>query len=125
MPEGSRFLGWGSGGLRTPKVTKIKVFPGRESDLPGLEYQKDAFKSFATLGLQRSSLQKGKTAVYTNSGTAGSYTDTSSAATCRTATVGFSYAAEDSMNITGTAGISSAGGGIKGSSVSLSASLEF
>ena len=125
MPEGSRFLGWGSGGLRTPKVTKIKVFPGRESDLPGLEYQKDAFKSFATLGLQRSSLNSGKTAGYINNGTAGSYTDTSGAATYRKATVGFSYAANEGMNITGAAGMSRASDGIKGSSLSLSANWEF
>ena len=91
----------------------------------GLEYHKDAFTSFASLGLQRSSLQNGKTAGYTNNGTAGSYTDTSSAATYRTATVGFSYAADDSMNITGTAGMSRASGGIKGSSLSLSANWEF
>ena len=91
----------------------------------GLEYHKDAFTSFASLGLQRSSLQNGKTAGYTNNGTAGSYTDTSSAATYRTATVGFSYAADDSMNITGTAGMSRASGGIKGSSLSLSANWTF
>ena len=91
----------------------------------GLEYHKDAFTSFATLGLQRSSLQKGKTAGYTNNGTAGSYTDTSGAATYRSATVGFNYAADDSMNITGTAGMSRASGGISGSSVSLSANWSF
>ena len=91
----------------------------------GLEYHKDAFTSFASLGLQRSSLQNGKTAGYTNNGTAGSYTDTSGAATYRTATVGFSYAANDSMNITGAAGMSRASGGIKGSSLSLSASWTF
>ena len=67
----------------------------------------------------------GKTAGYTNNGTAGSYTDTSGAAAYRTATVGFSYAADDSMNITGAAGMSRASGGIKGSSLSLSASWTF
>jgi len=91
----------------------------------GLEYHKDAFTSFATLGLQRSSLQKGKTAGYTNNGTAGSHTDTSGAATYASATVGFNYAADDSMNITGTAGMSRASGGISGSSVSLSANWTF
>ena len=91
----------------------------------GLEYHKDAFTSFATLGLQRSSLQKGKTAGYTNNGTAGSRTDTSGAATYRSATVGFNYAADDSMSITGTAGMSRASGGISSSSVSLSANWTF
>ena len=91
----------------------------------GLEYHKDAFTSFATLGLQRSSLNSGKTAGYINNGTAGSYTDTSGAATYRKATVGFSYAANEGMNITGAAGMSRASGGIKGSSLSLSANWEF
>jgi len=91
----------------------------------GLEYHKDAFTSFATLGLQRSSLNSGKTAGYINNGTAGSYTDTSGAATYRKATVGFSYAANEGMNITGAAGMSRASGGIKGSSLSLSANGEF
>jgi len=91
----------------------------------GLEYHNDAFTSFATIGVQRSSLQRGKTAGYTNNGTAGSYTDTSGAATYRSATVGFNYAADDSMNITGTAVMSRASGGISGSSVSLSANWTF
>ena len=91
----------------------------------GLEYHKDAFTSFVTIGLQRSSRQKGKTAGYTNNGTAGSYTDTSGAATYRSATIGFNYAADDSMSITGTAGMSRASGGISGSSVSLSADWTF
>ena len=91
----------------------------------GLEYHKDAFTSFATLGLQRSSLNSGKTAGYINNGTAGSYTDTSGAATYRKATVGFSYAANEGMNITGAVGMSRASGGIKGSSLSLSANGEF
>ena len=47
------------------------------------------------------------------------------AATYRSATVGFNYAADDSMNITGTAGMSRASGGISGSSVSLSANWMF
>tara|TARA_B100000795_G_scaffold229992_1_gene187268 strand:+ start:1060 stop:1254 length:195 start_codon:yes stop_codon:yes gene_type:complete len=47
------------------------------------------------------------------------------AATYRSATVGFNYAADDSMNITGTAGMSRASGGIKGSSLSLSANWTF
>ena len=91
----------------------------------GLEYHKDAFTSFATLGLQRSSLNSGKTAGYINNGTAGSYTDTSGAATYRKATVGFSYAANEGINITGAVGMSRASGGIKGSSLSLSANGEF
>lgn len=91
----------------------------------GLEYHKDAFTSFATLGLQRSSLNSGKTAGYINNGTAGSYTDTSGAATYRKATVGFSYAANEGMNITGAVGMSRASGGIKGSSLSLSVNWEF
>ena len=91
----------------------------------GLEYHKDAFTSFATLGLQRSSLNSGKTAGYINNGTAGSYTDTSGAATYRKATVGFSYAANEGINITGAVGMSRASGVIKGSSLSLSVNGEF
>ena len=47
------------------------------------------------------------------------------AATYRTATVGFSYEANEGMNITGNAGMSRASGGIKGSPLSLSANWEF
>ena len=58
----------------------------------GLEYHQNAFTSFATLSLQRSSLQQGKTATYTNNGTAGSFTDNSTGDTRRSVTVGFDYA---------------------------------
>ena len=91
----------------------------------GLEYEKDALTGFATLGLQRSHLTHGKSASYTNNGAAGSNTDTSGAATYRTATAGFDYAVDDNMNIIGTAGMSRASDGIKGSSVSLSANWQF
>ena len=91
----------------------------------GLEYEKDALTGFATLGVQRSHLTHGKSASYTNNGAAGSTTDTSGAATYRTATAGFDYAVDDNMNIIGTAGMSRASDGIKGSSVSLSANWQF
>jgi hypothetical protein len=41
---------------------------------------KDVLKSFATFGLQRSSLKRGKTAGYINNGTAVLWTNTSGAA---------------------------------------------
>ena len=91
----------------------------------GLEYEKDALTGFATLGVQRSHLTHGKSASYTNNGAAGSNTDTSGAATYGTATAGFDYAVDDNMNIIGTAGMSRASDGIKGSSVSLSANWQF
>ena len=91
----------------------------------GLEYEKDGLTGFATLGLQRSHLTHGKSASYTNNGAAGSNTDTSGAATYGTATAGFDYAVDDNMNIIGTAGMSRASDGIKGSSVSLSANWHF
>ena len=47
------------------------------------------------------------------------------AATYRSATVGFNYVADDSMNIRGTAGMSRVSGGISGSSVSLSVNWSF
>lgn len=91
----------------------------------GIEYEKDGLTGFATLGLQRSHLTHGKSASYTNNGAAGSNTDTSGAATYGTATAGFDYAVDDNMNIIGTAGMSRASDGIKGSSVSLSANWYF
>lgn len=91
----------------------------------GFEYEKEALTGFATLGLQRSHLTHGKSASYTNNVAAGSNTDTSGAATYRTATAGFDYAVDDNMNIIGIAGISRASDGIKGSSVSLSANWQF
>lgn len=91
----------------------------------GLEYEKEALTGFATLGLQRSHLTHGKSASYTNNGAVGSNTDTSGAATYRTATAGFDYAVDDNMNIIGTAGMSRASDGIKGSSVSLSVNWQF
>ena len=84
----------------------------------GLEYHKGALTTSATLGLQRSSLSSGKTAGYTNNGTAGSYTDDSGATTHRTATLGLSYAVKENMSVTGTADV-------KGSSASLSANWAF
>jgi outer membrane scaffolding protein for murein synthesis (MipA/OmpV family) len=91
----------------------------------GLEYKKDALTTFVTLGLQRSHLTHGKSASYTNNGAAGSNTDASGSATHRSATVGFNYAADNNMSILGTAGMSRASDGIKGSSVSLSANWQF
>jgi hypothetical protein len=111
----SKYFAWGS-------RTMTQLTGGVAA---GLEYEKDALTGFATLGVQRSHLTHGKSASYTNNGAAGSNTDTSGAATYRTATAGFDYAVDDNMNIIGTAGMSRASDGIKGSSVSLSANWQF
>ena len=111
----SDYYAWGS-------RTMIQLTGGVAA---GLEYKKDALTTFVTLGLQRSHLTHGKSASYTNNGAAGSNTDASGSATHRSATVGFNYAADNNMSILGTAGMSRASDGIKGSSVSLFANWQF
>ena len=91
----------------------------------GLEYQKDALTTFASLGLQRSSLLKGKTATYTNNGTAGSFTDSSTGDTRRSITVGFAYAGNEGMTFSGAVEAFSSTGGVSGSSASLTANWSF
>jgi hypothetical protein len=90
----------------------------------GLEYHTDALKIFASLGAQRSSLQNGKTAGYTNNGTAGSYTE-GSGNTYRTASVGFDYTGEGGMSLSGAIERFSSTGGVSGNSASLSANWSF
>jgi hypothetical protein len=91
----------------------------------GLEYQKDALTTFASLGLQRSSLQNGKTATYTNNGTAASFTDSSTGDTRRSVTVGFAYAGNEGMTFSGAVEAFSSTGGVSGGSASLSANWSF
>jgi hypothetical protein len=91
----------------------------------GLEYHADALTTFASLGAQRSSLRSGKTAGYTNNGTAGSYTDSANGDTYRTASVGFDYAGEDGMFFTGAVERFSSTGGVSGNSTSLSVNRKF
>ena len=91
----------------------------------GLEYQKDALTTFASLGLQRSSLQNGKTATYTNNGTAASFTDSSTGDTRRSVTVGFDYAGSESMTFSGAVEAFSSTGGVSGNSASLTANWKF
>jgi hypothetical protein len=91
----------------------------------GLEYQKDALTTFASLGLQRSSLQNGKTATYTNNGTAASFTDSSTGDTRRSITVGFDYAGSESMTFSGAVEAFTSTGGVSGNSASLSANWSF
>jgi hypothetical protein len=91
----------------------------------GLEYQTDALTTFASLGAQRSSLRSGKTAGYTNNGTAGSYTDSANGDTYRTASIGFDYAVEGGMSVTGAMEQLSSSGGVSGNSASLSVNRKF
>jgi hypothetical protein len=91
----------------------------------GFEHNKDALRTFASLGLQRSSLQKGKTATYTNNGTAGSFTDSSTGDTRRSITVGFDYAGSENMTFSGAVEAFSSTGGLSGNSASLTANWSF
>jgi hypothetical protein len=91
----------------------------------GLEYHTDALTTFASLGAQRSSLRSGKTAGYTNNGTAGSYTDSTTDDTYRTASIGFDYAAADGMSVTGALERLSSTSGVSGNSTSLSVNKTF
>ena len=91
----------------------------------GLEYHTDALTIFANLGLQRSSLQNGKTATYTNNGTAGSFTDSSTGGTRRSVTVRFDYAGSESMTYSGAVEAFSSTGGVSGNSASLSVNWSF
>ena len=91
----------------------------------GLEYHQNAFTSFATLSLQRSSQQQGKTATYTNNGTAGSFTDNSTGDTRRSVTVGFDYAGNEGMTLSGAVEAFSSTGGVSGNSASLTANWKF
>jgi hypothetical protein len=91
----------------------------------GFEHNKDALRTFASLGLQRSSLQKGKTATYTNNGTAASFTDSSTGDTRRSITVGFDYAGSENMTFSGAVEAFSSTGGVSGNSASLTANWKF
>jgi len=91
----------------------------------GFEHNKDALRTFASLGLQRSSLQKGKTATYTNNGTAGSFTDSSTGDTRRSITVDFDYAGSENMTFSGAVEAFSSTGGVSGNSASLTANWSF
>ena len=101
------------------------MIPASGGITAGLEYQKDALTTFASLGLQRSSLLKGKTATYTNNGTAGSFTDSSTGDTRRSITVGFAYAGNEGMTFSGAVEAFSSTGGVSGSSASLTANWSF
>tara|TARA_R110002153_G_scaffold223956_1_gene376532 strand:- start:2761 stop:4995 length:2235 start_codon:yes stop_codon:yes gene_type:complete len=85
----------------------------------GLEHNKDALTTFASLGLQHSSLQKGKTATYTNNGTAGSFIDNATSDTRRSATVGFSYKASDNISFKGAVEAFTSENGVDGNSANL------
>ena len=91
----------------------------------GLEHQKNGLTTFANLGAQGSSLSSGKTAGYTNNGTAGSYTDTSGSSHYRTVSVGLDYAGKDGMSFTGTVEAFSSTGGVSGNSASLGLNWNF
>ena len=91
----------------------------------GLEYRKNGLTTFANLGAQGSSLSSGKTANYTNNGTAGSYTDNSKNDLYRTVSVGFDYAGKDGMSFTGTVEAFSSTGGVSGNSASLGVNWKF
>ncbi|MDC1258542.1 autotransporter outer membrane beta-barrel domain-containing protein [Planktomarina temperata] len=91
----------------------------------GLEYNKDALTTFASLGLQHSSLQKGKTATFTNNGTAGSFIDNATSDTRRSATVGFSYKASDNIAFKGAVEAFTSENGVDGNSANLSANWSF
>ena len=67
----------------------------------GLVYEKDGLTTFARVGTQRSNLMDGKTATYTNNGTAGSYTDSAKSDTYNTLSIGVSYKGSNGMSITG------------------------
>ena len=85
----------------------------------GLEHNKDALTTFASLGLQHSSLQKGKTATYTNNGTTGSFIDKATSDTRRSATVGFSYKASDNIAFKGAVEAFTSENGVDGNSANL------
>ena len=91
----------------------------------GLEHSKDALTTFASVGLQGSSLRSGKTATYTNNGTAGSFTDNSRGSIYRSVTVGFDYAGSESMTLSGALEGFSSTGGVSGNSASLTANWSF
>jgi len=67
----------------------------------GLVYEKDGLTTFGTVGTQRSNLMSGKTATYTNNGTAGSYTDSAKSDTYNTVSIGVSYKGSNGMSLTG------------------------
>ena len=91
----------------------------------GLEYNKDALTTFANLGLQLSSLQKGETTTYTNNGTSGSFTDSSTGDTRRSISVGFSYAGSENLSLKGAVEAFTSENGMDGNSANLSAIWEF
>jgi hypothetical protein len=77
----------------------------------GLNYTRNSFSTFATVGTDFNSLQDGNKATYKNNGTAASYTDTEDGDTFGTASFGISYKAENGPTFTaGIDGFSSSKG---------------
>ena len=91
----------------------------------GLNYTKNSFSTFATVGTDFNSLQDGNKATYKNNGTAASYTDTEDGDTFGTASFGISYKAENGPTF--TAGINgfSSSKGLSGNSANVSLDWAF
>jgi hypothetical protein len=91
----------------------------------GLNYTKNSFSTFATVGTDFNSLQDGNKATYKNNGTAASYTDTEDGDTFGTASFGISYKAENGPTFTaGIDGFSSSKG-LSGNSANVSLDWAF
>ncbi|MDC0551554.1 autotransporter domain-containing protein [Amylibacter sp.] len=91
----------------------------------GLNYTKNSFSTFATVGTDFNSLQNGNKATYKNNGTTASYTDTEDGDTFGTASFGISYKAENGPTF--TAGIDgfSSNKGLSGNSANVSLDWAF
>jgi len=111
----SKYFAWGA-----RKVTQVA---GGVS--VGLMHERDALTTFVTLGADFSSLLSGKTATYTNQGTAAPHTDSETDDTYGTLTVGFNYKSKNGASFVGAINASSSNNGLTSTAANLGLNWTF
>ena len=111
----SKYFAWGA-----RKTTQIA---GGVS--VGLMHKRDALTTFVTLGADFSSLLSGKTATYTNQGTAATHTDSETDDTYGTLTVGFNYKSKNGASFVGAINASSSNNGLTSTAANLGLNWTF
>jgi len=91
----------------------------------GLMHKRDALTTFVTLGADFSSLLSGKTATYTNQGTAATHTDSETDDTYGTLTVGFNYKSKNGASFVGAINASSSNNGLTSTAANLGLNWTF
>ena len=91
----------------------------------GLMHERDALTTFVTLGADFSSLLSGKTATYTNQGTAAAHTDSETDDMYGTLSVGFNYKSKNGASFVGAINASSSNNGLTSTAANLGVDWKF